>query len=71
MTSFGFFVEVSSSLSTDPEPGYTVASRGFLLQLLPLGCSPRAPALASARASLVTSNQTHAVYRCQVRGLQC
>lgn len=48
-----------------------MASRGFLLQLLPLGCSPRAPALASARASLVASNQTHAVYRCQVRGLQC
>ena len=49
-------------------PQYIYPLRGYLLQLLPVGCSAPAPAPAS-RAALAHYNATHATYSCARPGL--
>ena len=39
--------------------------RGFLLQLIPLGCSPESPVILSELAFLLSHNSSHATYRCR------
>ena len=44
---------------------YLQPYRGFLLQLIPVGCTPDAPVILSELAFLVEHNESHATYSCR------
>ena len=48
---------------TGADHRYIQPYRGFLLQLIPVGCTPDVPVLLSDLAILVEHNQSHATYR--------
>ena len=52
--------------SPERDPSYIIPSRGFLVQLLPGGCTPESPLSSSELAFLVSYNQSHAEYMCKV-----
>ena len=50
----------------EQDPSYIIPSRGFLVQLLPGGCTPESPLSSSDLAYLKAYNQSHAAYTCKV-----
>ena len=50
---------------TGEDHRYIQPYRGFLLQLIPVGCSPDTPVILSDLAYLVEHNESQATYRCR------
>ena len=66
---FRYLDHTIASLLLDRDPSYIIPSRGFLVQLLPGGCTPESPLSTSVSAFLVAYNQSHAAYTCKVGGV--
>ena len=60
-----FFLKNNKDKSKNATPQYIYPLRGYLLQLMPIGCSAPPP---PSHVSLVHFNTTHAVYTCRVTG---
>ena len=53
-------------ISADQDQSYILPYRGFLIELIPVGCTPESPPVMSELAFLVSYNQSHASYMCKV-----
>ena len=57
--------ELCLRFQTGEDHRYIQPYRGFLLQLIPVGCSPDTPVILSDLAYLVEHNESQATYRCR------